>query len=241
MPLGRPRRRRRSGHAVLILFLLLLGTGAVGAGLYYGYLLLSRDLRDRVDLLEARLEDMRDSLDASERARGSLSVELEEARTRLRYVETRYERDVPQGEARRLHDLVVRMLGEGITADRLAFLIRAAQTPADCESTPETRQFFVRVPGHASSATSVSFADRRITVTAGGAVATDEQDRPEAWFDPAKPVQVAFSRLGGETEGVEGVLPLHHAMVLDGSEYRFTVRAGRTGFAEASAIRCAFP
>jgi len=241
MPLGRPRRRRRSGQTFLILFLLLVVSGAIAAGLWYGYMALSQTLRDRIVYLETevdRLESVRDTL---ELARGSLSVELEEARARLRYVETRYDRDVPSGQGRRLHDLAVRMLDQGVEADRLAFLIESAATPAVCDATPETKQFMVAVPGLALADGATSFARGRITVSAVGRVATDEQGRTEAWFDQAKPVSLRFARLGGETDEVEGVLPLHHSVVVGDSELRFSVVPGRTGFAEVTGLRCDYP
>jgi hypothetical protein len=219
----------------------MIGTGAVGTGLYYGYSVLSRDLRERADQLESRVTELTQALQESERARGSLSVDLEEARARLRYVQTRYDRDVPAGEARRLNDMINQLLEAGVSPDRLAFLIQAAETPADCDPSPTTRQFFVRLPDQDVSGSAVAFADRRVTVTATGTGAADEAGRPEAWFDQAKPVQVLFSRLGGDTEMVEGILPVHHAMVVNGDEYRFTVRASRPGFAEATATRCTFP
>lgn len=217
----------------------------MAAGLWYGYSLLSQDLRDRLAAQERRLQEARQTLAAAEAARGRLSVELEEARARLRYMETRYERDVPSGAARRLHDLVVRMLDQGVPADRLAFLIEASEAAPQCAETPETRQLPVALPvtlpGGVVPAEAVTFADRRITVTAEGVIATDEQGRLEAWFDPAEPVQVRFSRLGGETAVVDGLLPLHHSMVVDGAEYRFTVTAGRPGLIEVTGLACAFP
>ncbi|KAA5605285.1 hypothetical protein F1188_12005 [Roseospira marina] len=241
MPLGRPRRRRRSGRAFLILFLLLVIGGAIAAGLWYGYQTLSQTLRDRIVALEQQVTRLEAARDASERERGALSVDLEEARASLRYIETRYERDVPSGEAQALHELVVQMLNQGVDAERLAFLIRSAATPAVCDARPTTKQFMVAVPGLALNDGAVTFADGRITVSADGRFATDEQGRTEAWFDTAKPVRVRFARLGGGTDEVEGILPLHHSMVVGENELRFSVVPGRTGFAEVTGVRCDYP
>lgn len=240
--MGRPRRRRRSGHASLLLLLLFLGTGAVGVGLWYAYSLLSQDLRDRIASLEDQTAATGRALEESERARGALSVALEESRARLRYIETRYERDVPTGEARRLQDLVERMLEADVPPDRLAFLIRSAGQTPECAPTPETRQTPVALPGQPGSGGVVTFADRRITATAEGTPATDDRDRPEAWFDPTAPVTVNFSRVGGQTDTAEGVLPLHHTMLLDGQEYRLTVTtSSRPGLIDITALACALP
>jgi hypothetical protein len=239
--MGRSRRRRRSGQPLLILILLLVVSGAIAYGLWSAYMALSQDLRDRIAALQGEVTRLEAARDASERARGALSVDLEDARARLRYLETRYERDVPSGESRRLHDLTVRMLDQGVEADRLAFLIRSAETPAACDATPETKQFMVAVPGLAVPDGAVTFANRRVTVSADGEVATDEQGRVEAWYDTARPVRVRFARLGGETEEVAGTLPLHHSMVVDQDEFRFSVVPGRTGFAEVTAVRCDYP
>jgi hypothetical protein len=221
--------------------LLILGTAAVGAGLWYGYALLSQDLRDRIATLEQRAAGLQQALDRSQRARSTLSVELEETRARLRYIQTRYDREVPQGAARRLHDRVTRLLDEGVPEDRLAFLIRAAGASPDCRAPPQTRRLPVARPGQDDSGGVVRFADRRIAVTAEGETATDAAGRPEAWFDPEAPVRVRFSRVGGETETVRGRLPLHHSMIVDGAELRFTVEAGRPGYAAVTAETCALP
>jgi len=241
MPLGRPRRRRRSGHTVLILFILLVVSGAIAAGLWYGYMALSQTLRDRIAYLESEVVRLDSARETSELARGSLSVELEEARARLSYVETRYDRDVPSGQGRRLHDLTVRMLDQGVDADRLAFLISSATTPATCDTTPETKQFMIAVPGLALADGAASFARGRVTVSADGHAAIDGQGRTEAWFDQSKPVRLRFARLGGETDEVEGILPLHHSVLVGDSELRFSVLPGRAGFAEVTGLRCDYP
>ena len=62
------------------------------------------------------------------------------------------------------------------------------------------------------------------------------REQPEAWFDPAKPVTVFFTRLGGETTSTVGVLPLHHAVVVGDLEYRFSVVAGSIISTCASAV-----
>ena len=63
----------------------------------------------------------------------------------------------------------------------------------------------------------------------------------DATFDPAKPVTVFFTRLGGETTSTVGVLPLHHAVVVGDLEYRFSVVAGSRSFAEVTGQSCVYP
>ena len=44
-----------------------------------------------------------------------------------------------------------------------------------------------------------------------------------------------------ERTDVEGILPLHHAMVRAGTEYRFSVVSGDRAFVEVTAEACAYP
>ncbi len=88
----------------------------------------------------------------------------------------------------------------------------------------------------------MTFADNAITVIGEGEPAVNAANQPEAWFDPAKPLTVHFSRLGGQTSKATAKLPLHHSVVLGKYEYRFTVTAGNTrGFVNVTADRCTFP
>ena len=74
-----------------------------------------------------------------------------------------------------------------------------------------------------------------------GQSATSASGQPEGWYDPAKPVVLKFSHLGGESSEVTGMLPLHHSMLVGDSEYRFTATAGDRGFINVTADRCKFP
>ena len=67
------------------------------------------------------------------------------------------------------------------------------------------------------------------------------EGKPEAWYDPAKPVAITFTKLGGSSEKIEGVLPLHKSVVFGGDEYRFSILSGKQSFVTISATRCNFP
>ncbi|MBB4265430.1 hypothetical protein [Roseospira visakhapatnamensis] len=241
MPLGRPRRRRRSGRPVLVLLLTLVALGVLGAGLWYGHRVLSHDLHVRIATLEARVTDLSHDLERTARTRDRLAETLEETQAQLRYTEMQYEREVPDGDARRLLDLVREGLARGADPDRLAFMIEAGARPMRCDETPSTDLLAVAHPGRRRAAGAIRVADGRVTVTAEGATATDERDRPEDWFDVDRPVRVRFAQGGLAPTVVEGKLPLTHKVISGEAEYRFAIAAARRGYMEISVTRCAFP
>ena len=241
MPLGRPRRRRRSDLPILTLFLTVVAVGTVAAGLWYGYRMLSSDLHTRIATLEERVTNLRQDLERAERTRDSLAVDLEDSQARLRFTEARYERDVPTGDAKHLLDLVQDGLTHGADPDRLAYLIRAGARPMHCDEAPANRVLAVAHPGKRQPAGSLDVADGRVILTAEGKTATDERNRPEDWFDPNSPVRVRFDQRGADPSIIEGLLPLTHTIVVGESEYRFALSAGRRGYMEIEVVRCAFP
>ena len=56
-------------------------------------------------------------------------------------------------------------------------------------------------------------------------------------------MSLSFSRIDGEVATISGSLPLTHALVADGQELRFSVRASerQPESLEISAQRCSFP
>ena len=156
--------------------------------------------------------------------------------------EQRYRTDIPQGERKALLGLIDDQIGKGAKPDRLRFLISAASLQEKCDGKPVTKRFIVRTPLYDGANASVRFADDALTVTAEGEPARDAQGRVLAWFDPAKPVKLTLVRLGGKSEDLSGKLPLHHKILINGSEYRLSAVAGNAqGFVNVTADRCRFP
>ncbi len=176
-----------------------------------------------------------------EREKSELEKALARAKAHARELSQRYEREVPKGPVKELAGLVRDKLSAGVGAERLAFVLREAHDEPACEGGPVNKRFLLQTPLYEGPNSAVSFADDTITVTGSGVSATDTNGNPEAWYDPAKPVTIAFTLLGGETVEVSGKLPLHHAMVMGDAEHRFSVVQGARGFVRVIGQRCRYP
>lgn len=170
-----------------------------------------------------------------------MAKKLDTAEARARELERNYRRDVPSGPAEELVGLVRKKLETGVDPSRLAFVIDAAGNTRDCEEKAVTRRFLVQTPLYQGPNSSVSFANNTITIQAEGEGAQDSAGNPEAWFDPAKPVTIRFTLVGGESKAIAGKLPLHHSIVADGAEQRFSIIAGERGFVNVVGDRCRYP
>jgi hypothetical protein len=187
----------------------------------------------------ARLTSARAAL---EQETAALRTAVETERKSRAELQRRYDKDVPTGERKALFALVEQQLGEGAKADRLRFLIAAAGNEEKCDGQPVTKRFIVRTPLYEGANSAVSFADSALTVTAMGESQIDAQGLVQAWFDPAKPVNVELARLGEKPATISGKLPLHHALVGNGFEYRLSfLPADLRGFVNVTADRCRFP
>jgi len=186
------------------------------------------------ELEQAVLDARAGALAARERERA--------ARERAHAIAERYQRDVPTGERRQLLALIDRRLDEGLTADRLAFVLAEAEPRESCAEEVETKRFLLTTPVAVSRENTVAFGEGRITVTGQGTPSRNEEGRPEAWFDVSQPVSIRFLKLDGAVSLAEGVLPLAHRLVDGGREWRFQVRPhDERGFVEVTAQTCAFP
>mgnify|MGYP006295192029 FL=1 len=192
-------------------------------------------LSDEVGALEQQVIDAREAaLKARERERA--------ARERAHAIAERYQRDVPTEARRELLALIDRRLEDGVPVERLRFVLAEVQPREDCAETVETKRFLLTTPVAVSRDNTVSFGEGRITVTGQGTPTRDDEDRPEAWFDPAQPVSVRFLKLDGAVSLAEGTLPLTHRLVDGDREWRFQVRTqAARGFVEVTAQTCAFP
>ncbi|MBU2091946.1 MAG: hypothetical protein KKB63_15410, partial [Alphaproteobacteria bacterium] len=154
--------------------------------------------------------------------------------------QTRYEREVPRQELRPLMGLIEQRLKDGVTLDRLSFVVGQASSVRDCQGA-ETKRFLVRTPLASSANSYVTFANNTLTVSALGETALNAEGRPEAWFDPEKPMTVTVTKIGGEEKVATGPLPLTQSVVVGSVEHRFSVIAGPRGFVQVTADRCRYP
>jgi hypothetical protein len=234
-------RRRRQGRVILVLLRwLFVIVVAVGAG-YYAYNFGTDLARKEVRVLDTQLVQASAESEQLRTDITGLEAALREERVLVAQWRDRYEAEVPTAEDAALLRAIQERVGKGVSRARLTEVIALAQERDVCEALPETRRFVVQNPVYAGPNDTVSFAESAIIVTAIGVSEVNAGGRPEAWFDPAKPVTVFFSRPGGETTSAEGVLPLHHALVVGDREFRFSIVAGNRSFAEITGHSCVYP
>lgn len=232
-------RRRRNLRWRVIKALLVLAL-LLAAGLFAyetGSMLAQMPVRN----LEQQLARLNQDIEALRQANAQLSDSAKAARESETEWQKRYEMDAPVGESKELFNLLRDRMAAGIEARRLSFVIQATGNARTCNDGAATKRFMVKTPLYHGANDQVSFGKETITITAEGANAVNASGKAEGWFDPASPVTVRFTEIGGKSSEKTGTLPLHHAMVTGGQEYRFTVVNGPTGFLKVSGKRCKFP
>ena len=197
--------------------------------------------RSDVVRLEQEITALSERLREMETENNELHGALAAAKMRAQDLRQQYQRDVPTGAIKDLLDLSRQKLAAGVDVERLAFVVGAVENTRDCKDAPVTRRFLVRTPISRGANDSVSFAENAITVTASGQSATDGAGNVEAWFDTARPITVLFARIGGIQSKVEGTLPLHHSVVMNDREFKFSIVAGVRGFANITGDECRYP
>jgi len=235
---SRNRRRRRFWMGVAKWMVVLIALFAAG---FYAYRTGSKLAEHDVTKLRENVAELSATVETLAAENASLKQELAAANARAAEWQSRYEREVPTGAIKQLTDLVGQKVRDGVAMERLSFLINAAGATPDCDNRPVTKRFIVPTPLYRGENSWIGFAEGSVTITAAGESAVNANGQPEGWYDPAKPVTIRFTRLGGETEEVSGLLPLHHSVRVGDSEFRFTAVAGDRGFMNVTADRCSFP
>ena len=234
--------RKRGNRWRMAMFRLLAYAAVIGAISYWAYNMggerfanRNRALEQQMTVLEDENRRLRVETDAAVAARAG-------AVDRASQFQRRYEREVPQGEVRDIMGEVRQRLTEGVDPDRISFVIGAVQNETRCAPDVTSRRFIVQTPISEGANGSVSFANRAITVTGNGEAALDSNGNAAGWFDTGKSVSLKFAAPGGDSTAVKGLLPLHHAVVLDDKAHRFTITAADTrGFVMVSEQVCDYP
>ena len=213
---------------------------AIGAWSYRTGSSLARQEEAR---LRTEVATLTETMDTLEERNTALNAALERAQTEKAEVETRYARDVPDADTARIVELVRARRAEGVPADRIAEVVRAASVQWRCTGDPVTRRFLIRTPLTTTPGNDVAgFANNTITVTGTGVSEVDANGRPQSWFDPNQPITLSFNRIGGgAAQDITGRLPLFHSVVSGNQIVRFSAVPGDRAFINVTAQTCAYP
>lgn len=233
------RRRRRQFRATIFKWTIALCL-IVAAGTY-AYFSGKELSQGEVNTLKGKIAALEADAANLEQKNTALQTEISGERSRAEEWRQRYTREVPSGDLKNLFDLTQQKIESGVAVDRLKFVIGAAENRENCDDNPVTKRFIVQTPLQSGANGFVAFASSAVTLTASGAPARDSQGNPEAWFDPAEPVDVRIVDISGKTSEVSGKLPLNPSIVVGNNEYRFSIVKGSRGFVQVTGMRCDYP
>lgn len=220
--------------------LALAGGVLLGIGLF-SYQMGIEQLKGRDTTLREQIETLSRTIETQKLTIDNLRSTATKAQAHAAELEARLQRELPSGRLAELSRLVAARLAAGIDPARLAFVIEQAQNPRNCQP-GETRRIVLATPLLRSPARVASFASGAVTVTGEGISAQNAQGQKESWYDPAQPVSLRIGLHGSrEPQELNGVLPLHHAVIVDHTEYRISVVPGARSFAEVTVDRCPAP
>jgi len=234
-PSSRYRRRaneRKRKTMAFFIFLMLFAA--------FFYWLGGQVVRSSEAAYKQRAIDLKEEKASLEEHLTGLDADLQTLKMEYEKLETRYNTEVPTGELKDLAELTRKQIEDGIGKDRLEFVIQSARPPRNCTS-PETKRFVVRTPIYRGPDSFVSFVGGSMTITGLGEAAVGSNGQPEAWYDPGKPVNISFTRIGGKKVEKEALLPIHYSVVAGEKEHRFTIAKGKRSFINVTSDSCAYP
>ena len=226
-----PRRILRIGLAV----------AALAALVWFAYYTGMREGEVRVEELASRIADLEAEKRAASRTSEEAQATFHAAVGDAKMWRQRYEAEVPRDRTAGLWQLGKRKLDEDVRLERLIDVIELVVNERRCDAQVTTKWIIIRTRLHGGSDTAAGFGQGRITVLGDGQSARDADRNPHAWYDRDLPVTISFVTIGGATEKVEGYLPLHHTVLVDKDEFRFTITEGTRSFASVAAQRCDYP
>ena len=178
--------------------------------------------------------------------RDSLQTQMTEITASAQTANKRYEQlqeevqsVLPEGPLQDMLALVREQLKQGMNPERLSFVIRSARPPTGCVD-PDTKRIVVSTPANKGPASIANIGENLIQISGAGISARNDKGQPEAWYDPAKKVEIIF-KYNNKTEKKTGILPLRYSVVAGDREYRFTIEPGARSFAKITYDSCAYP
>lgn len=219
--------QKRSRQRYWSLAKFILAAGLCGGVGYYAY-----EIGISVSEEEVRLWKSRHETQLAEN--DQLKIELGQDKATV----DQLSQLLPNEEIRNLLATVTKRANEGVDIPRMETIIGGISKDASCSGEADTKRFIVLTPVSTDNSSTASFYRGLITLSGFGSPSLNDSGAPEAWFDTAKEITINFMMPGGDQQEVTGTLPLYHSVITGGSEYRFSITAGRTSFVDASVQQC---
>jgi hypothetical protein len=226
-------RRRLWGKAFKVCVFLAILAGVAG----FSYLVGTERFKARQGSLAEELAEMTAAKDKAERRAIQLQQIAQTQEVRANELEIRLQRDLPSGDLARMVELSARKLSEGVSIDRLLFIVEKTSVPRSC-TTPEVKRFVLPTPLYKGANTQVAFANGQVVVSGEGVPSRDAAGNPEAWYDPTKPVRLRIVVNDGEPVELSGPLPLEHVAMSQDRDVKLRISAGARSFVEVQGEVC---
>ena len=234
----RQEQRKRLRRRLWFWFFMLAVGGAGAAGYFYGqeqFVSQEAGLRAEIETLKQAQNDLITGL-------AQVQATADQAQADLAALEQAYDRDVPTGALQELSALTAQRLRDGVSEDRLRFVLSQVNDDTNCDGI-DVKRFRpqTRLTPADSADDAVSFADGAIQITGRGEPDRDDEGNPVSWYDPTQPVDIQINLLDGRSIPVTGTLPLREQAVSGADEHRVIVSAGPRSFMLVTYQRCPFP
>lgn len=228
-------RQRHLQRLMRICFFLALMSVFGGIGFWLGGMSADRSaavVREKNQALLGQVEGL-------QREMTQMRAEVQTANARYEQLQAAYNEAIPEGPMRDLTNLIREQLQEGMDPEIIKFAVLASRPPRNCTD-PETKRFVVSTPAYQGPDSEISIAEGAIRITGSGVSARNDKGDPEAWYDPAKSIDLVFIS-GGEEVKKSGTLPIQHTVILEDKQFRFTVEEGSRSFAKVTFDSCDYP
>ncbi|HEY1095801.1 MAG TPA: hypothetical protein VGF14_01015 [Alphaproteobacteria bacterium] len=186
---------------------------------------------------ELAMQDMQKRIRDNENTMINLRSRNETLNIELSQLKGQYKTQVPTGDLQTLVQLLQEQTDKGMSVERLSQLIKAARPPQNC-STPQSKRFILSTPAYEGPESKITFAEGAVAVSGNGEASINSKGSKEAWFDAGKKVKITFTQPGGIQEIKEGILPLHHTIIRNDKEYRFSISEGPRSFVVVTSDNC---
>jgi hypothetical protein len=181
-----------------------------------------------------RLQDMTQRNDQLEYMLAAMTEQLKDERKRRITAETLVNEE--DQELLSIRKIVARYLANDVPSEQIRQTLNQIGKPSKCR-TLDNRDIEVVTPSFAGGESNRLFLSDTLSIFVEGEVGVDE-GRENPWFDPAQPVIVRASFLGGE-KNATGLLPL--SMVLSLEDWFIRVRLTSTdlkGYVNVTISKC---